>query len=110
MFIFNAELVLLTITREGEILQINSWPQALLIFAMAILGAFAFTNAVQGWFITKNKWYEIPLFLLAALILFYPAVVTRIFNLDQSLRYYMYLLGLAIYASAYLVQRLRLKP
>jgi len=110
MFIFNAELVLLTITREGEILQINSWPQALLIFAMAILGAFAFTNAVQGWCLTKNKWYEIPLFLLAALILLYPAVVTRILSLDHSLRYYMYLLGLAVYASAWLIQRLRLKP
>jgi TRAP-type uncharacterized transport system fused permease subunit len=109
MFIFNAELVLLNITREGEIHQINNWPQALLIFTMAVFGAFAFTNAVQGWFIAKNIWYEIPLFLIAALILFYPAVVTRIFNLDHSLRYYMYFVGLAIYGSAYLVQKLRLK-
>lgn len=82
--------------------------QALLIFTMAILGAFAFTNAVQGWFITKNKWYEAPLFLIASLILFYPAIVTRIFNLDYGLRYYMYFLGMGVYGLSYLVQKSRL--
>jgi len=100
MFVFNAELVLH---------QINSWPQALLIFIMAIFGAFAFTNAVQGWFLTKNKWYEIPLFLIASLILFWPALVTKIFNLDYSLRYYMYFAGIAVYGLSYLIQKLRLK-
>jgi len=99
MFVFNAELILYGI---------NSFPQALLIFAMAILGAFAFTNAVQGWFIIKNKWYEIPLFLIASLILFYPAIVTKIFNLDHNLRYYMYFVGIVVYGLAYLVQKLRL--
>ncbi len=100
MFIFNTELILFGI---------DNWPQALLIFAMAALGSFAFSSAVQGWFIIKNKWYEFPLFLLAALILFYPAVVTKSFNLNHSLRYYMYFLGIAIYALAYLVQKLRIK-
>ncbi|MCP4256295.1 MAG: TRAP transporter permease [Planctomycetes bacterium] len=100
MFVFNAELVLH---------QINNWPQAILIFVMAIFGAFAFTNAVQGWFITRNKWYEIPLFLIAALILFWPAVVTKIFNLDDSFRYYMYIVGIAVYGLSYLIQKLRLK-
>lgn len=100
MFVFNAELIL-----HG----INNWPQALLIFTMAIFGAFAFTNAVQGWFITKNKWYEVPLFLIASLILFCPTVVTKIFNLDYNLRYYMYFVGMAIYGLSYLVQKLRLK-
>jgi len=109
MFVFNAELILLRVGPGLEVYEINSWLQALLIFAMAVLGAFAFTNAVQGWCITKNKWYEVPLFLLAALVLFWPAVITRTFNLDHSLRYYFYGLGLAIYASAYLLQRLRLK-
>ena len=100
MFVFNAELIL-----HG----INNFPQALLIFIMAILGAFAFTNAVQGWFIIKNKWYEIPLFLIASLILFYPAIVTKILNLDYNLRYYMYFVGMAVYGLSYLVQKLRLK-
>jgi TRAP transporter 4TM/12TM fusion protein len=100
MFVFNAELILYGI---------NSLPQALLIFIMAIFGAFAFANAVQGWFIIKNKWYEIPLFLIASLILFYPAVITRIFNLNYGLRYYIYFAGIAVYGLAYLVQKLRLK-
>ncbi len=100
MFVFNAELVLFGI---------NSLSQALLIFVMAIFGAFAFTNAVQGWFIIKSKWYEIPLFLIASLILFYPAIVTKIFNLNHNLRYYMYFLGMAVYGISYLIQRLRMK-
>ncbi|MDT8302393.1 MAG: TRAP transporter permease [Sedimentisphaerales bacterium] len=100
MFVFNAELVLH---------QVNNWPQALLIFIMAIFGAFAFTNALQGWFVTKNKWYEIPLFLIASLILFWPAIVTKIFNLDYSFRYYMYIGGIAIYGLSYLIQKRRLK-
>jgi len=100
MFVFNAELVLY---------QINSWHQVLLIFVMAVFGVFAFTNAVQGWFLTKNKWYEIPLFLSASLILFWPAIVTKIFKLDDSLRYYMYFVGIAVYSLPYLIQKLRLK-
>jgi TRAP-type uncharacterized transport system fused permease subunit len=100
MFVFNAELVL-----HG----INNFAQALLIFIMAIFGAFAFTNAVQGWFVIKNKWYEVPLFLIASLILFHPAIVTKIFNLDYNLRYYMYFVGMVVYGLSYLVQKLRLK-
>ncbi len=98
MFVFNAELVLFGIHNLG---------QALVIFVMAIFGAFAFSNAVQGWFITKNKVYEMPLFIVASVILFYPAIVTKIFNLDHGLRYYMYILGFAIYGLAYLIQRSR---
>jgi len=98
MFIFNAELLLYGV---------DSVAQGLLIFTMATLGAFAFGNATQGWLIARNKWYEVPLFLAASLLLFYPAIATRIFRLDYSLRYYMYLLGLAFYATAYVTQRLR---
>ncbi|MHC4742860.1 MAG: TRAP transporter permease [Planctomycetota bacterium] len=108
MFIFNAELVLLRLGPDMEFYSINSWPRAILIFAMAVLGAFAFTNAVQGWFVTKNKWYEIPIFLAASLILFCPALLTKIFGL-QVHPYYFYPVGVGIYGSAYLLQRLRLK-
>jgi TRAP transporter 4TM/12TM fusion protein len=100
MFIFNAELVLIGVT---------SFAQAMLVFAMAILGAFAFSNAVQGWFILKNKWYEVPIYLLASVIFFYPAIVTKVFSLDYGLRYYMYLVAMVVYATAYLIQRARLR-
>lgn len=100
MFVFNAELLLHGVT---------SVPQAILIFIMATLAAFAFGNATQGWFLVKNRWYELPLFLGASLILFYPGIMTRLLRLDHGLRYYMYVIGLALYASAYLTQRLRLR-
>jgi TRAP-type uncharacterized transport system fused permease subunit len=100
MFVFNAELVLYGV---------ESFAQAILIFVMAILGAFAFTNAVQGWFITRNRWYEVPLFLVASLVFFFPAVVTRVLNLDPGIRYYMYLVALAVYAGVFLLQRARVR-
>ena len=99
MFVFNAELVLYGV---------ESFAQAMLVFGMAILGAFAFTNAVQGWFITRNKWYEVPIFLAASLVFFFPAVVTRALGLDPGLRYYMYLVALAFYAGAFLIQKTRI--
>ena len=98
MFVFNTELILFGI---------HNLAQALLIFTMAVFGAFAFSNAVQGWFIIKNEWYEFPLFLIASVIFFFPAIVTKLFNLDHSLRYYMYFFGFAVYAFAYLIQKIR---
>jgi len=98
MFVFNPELVL-----HG----VENVFQGFLIFGMAVLGAFAFTNAVQGRFIVKNKWYEVLLFLLAALIFFYPAILTKAFHWNESLRYYMGFAAAAVYALAYLTQRRR---
>lgn len=100
MFVFNAELLLYGVT---------SVPQAMLVFAMAAMAAFAFANATQGWFLVKNRLYELPLFLGASLILFYPALLTKLLHLDYGLRYYMYAVGLALYGLAYLAQRPRLR-
>jgi len=98
MFVFNPELVLYNITNIFQIL---------LIFGMAVIGAFAFTNAVQGWFLIKNKWYDIPIFLISSLILFYPSLLTKIFHLDPDLRYYMYFVGLILYLFAFGLQKFR---
>lgn len=98
MFVLNAELILFGV---------HNLAQALLIFAMAAFGAFAFANAVQGWFVLKNKIYEIPLFLIASIIFFYPALVTNLLNLSYGVRYYMYGAGFLIYGSVYLMQRFR---
>ncbi|MBW1984308.1 MAG: TRAP transporter permease, partial [Deltaproteobacteria bacterium] len=67
MFIFNADLILHNI---------NSWPQGLTIFAMACIGNFAFASATQGWFITRNALYEIPLFLCVTFMLMRPDQVS----------------------------------
>jgi len=104
MFIFNTDLILYGI---------DSWPLGILIFAMAVLAAFAFTSALQGFFITKNKWYEVPLFLIAALILFNPRVISNFLNLPPGNKYFFYILGVAIFAGIAVLQKVRmgiLKP
>ena len=76
---------------------------------MAVLGAMCFTSAVQGWFTTNNKWWEIPLLLAATLILFNPGSVINFFKLDMSMKYYMYLSGMAIMGGVYAMQKIRVK-
>ncbi len=100
MFVFNPDLILYHIT---------SWPKIIMIFVMAIFGSFAFASALQGWFLTKNKWYEIPFFLAAAWILFNPAGILHWLHLPDSMKYYMYLIGLLIWGLLYLEQKMRLK-
>ncbi|MGD9380730.1 MAG: TRAP transporter permease [candidate division WOR-3 bacterium] len=100
MFVFNAELILFGI---------HNFAQALLIFTMAAFGAFAFANAVQGWFVIKNKVYEMPLFLIASVIFFYPALITNVLNLSHEMRYYMYAGGFLIYGLLYVLQKYRQK-
>jgi len=101
MFVFNAELLLVDIS--------NGW-QILLIWVTAILGVLAFTNVVQGWLIVRTKWYEIILLLAAAGLFFLPGRAATFVGLDQSLRYLMYLPGIGIYGSIYLMQTLRRGP
>ena len=97
MFIFNADLIL-----DG----ITSWPLGLLIFAMACIGNFAFASATQGWLITRNKFYEIPILLCVTFILMQPKYVAQWIGFQQS-PYWTYLIGLAIMGALYLSQRWR---
>ena len=98
MFIFNSDLILHNI---------NSWIQALLIFAMACVGNFAFASATQGWFVARNKFYEIPLFLFVTLNLMRPDLIARWVGLPHGQRYWTYLIGLALFGVLYLMQRPR---
>ena len=95
MFIFNADLILHNI---------SSWPQGLLIFAMACVGNFAFASATQGWFVTKNRIYELPLFLFITLNLMRPDLIASWLGIAQEKRYWTYLIGLALYGFLYLIQ------
>ncbi|MGD9090795.1 MAG: DUF3394 domain-containing protein, partial [Desulfobacterales bacterium] len=99
MFIFNTDLILHNI---------NSWPQGLLIFAMACVGNFAFASATQGWFVAKNRIYEIPLFLCVTLTLMRPDLIASWIGLPHDQRYWTYLIGLGIYGALYLMQRPRI--
>jgi TRAP-type uncharacterized transport system fused permease subunit len=98
MFIFNSDLILHNIT---------SWTQGLLIFAMACMGNFAFASATQGWFVARNKFYEIPLFLAVTLSLMRPDLIAQWVGLPHGQRYWTYLIGLALFGLLYLMQRPR---
>jgi TRAP transporter 4TM/12TM fusion protein len=99
MFIFNGDLILQ---------DISSWPQGILIFLMACLGNFAFASATQGWFVAKNRIYDIPLLLCVTLILMRPDLIAQWVGLAYEQRYWTYLIGLAIYGFIYLLQRPRI--
>jgi len=98
MFIFNSDLILHNV---------NNWPQGILIFVMACVGNFAFASATQGWFVTKNRLYEVPLFLFVTLNLMRPDLIASWVGLPHEQRYYTYLIGLAVLGLLYLMQRPR---
>jgi len=100
MFIFNTDLILHNIF---------SWPQAILIFIMTCIGNFAFASATQGWLVTKNRVYELPILLLATFILMRPDAVAGWFGVPHEQRYWMYLIGLAVFGVVYLLQRPRIQ-
>ena len=99
MFIFNGDLILHNI---------YSWPQGILIFVMACIGNFAFASATQGWFVARNKFYELPLFLCVTFILMRPDAVSSWVGLPHDQRYWVYPIGLALFGLLYLLQRPRI--
>ena len=101
MFVFNSDLILHNI---------NSWPQGFLIFAMACVGNFAFASATQGWFIKRNRFYEVPIFLCVTLTLMRPELISSWIGIPHEQRYWAYSIGLGIYSLLYLMQRFRGAP
>jgi TRAP-type uncharacterized transport system fused permease subunit len=99
MFIFNSDLILHNV---------YSWPQGILIFLMACLGNFAFASATQGWFVARNKIWELPLFLSVTITLMRPDLIASLIGIPQEQRYWTYLIGLGIFGLVYLMQRPRI--
>ena len=85
----------------------DSWTQGVFIFAMACVGNFAFASATQGWFITRNKVWEIPLLLGVTYIMMQPGFVAKFLGVPDGQRYWCYLIGLALWGAIYLIQRPR---
>jgi TRAP transporter 4TM/12TM fusion protein len=98
MFIFNTELILH---------EIYSWPQGILIFIMTCVGNFAFASATQGWFVARNKIWEIPLFLVVTFILMQPHRIAEWVGLPHEQRYYTYLIGLILFGLLFIFQKMR---
>jgi hypothetical protein len=63
MFIFNTNLLLMDI--------VSAWQLALTI-ASAVVANLMFAAASQGWFLTRNRWYEAAALLLVTFTLFRP--------------------------------------
>ncbi|HUT85600.1 MAG TPA: TRAP transporter fused permease subunit, partial [Elusimicrobiales bacterium] len=100
MFIFNAELILYNV---------NNFPQAVLIFVTACLGSFAFASITQGWFVVKNKFYDYVLLAVVTIMMFLPSSVACQLGIAHQNRYYVYLIGLAMYGLIYITQKSREK-
>lgn len=99
VFVFNPMVLLIGVDR---------WGPGLLIFAATVLGMLAFTNAVQGWGIVRNKWYDMPLFLSASALFFVPNVIVEVLGI-QLLHYgWLYLAGVVLYFSTFILQKGRL--
>jgi len=102
MFIFNSDLILHNIF---------SWPLGILIFTMACIGKFAFASATQGWFVAKNRFYEIPLFLFVTLVMMRPGMIAAWIGLPYEQRYWVCFIGLSVFALLYFMQKPRIpKP
>nr|MBC8413195.1 DUF3394 domain-containing protein [bacterium] len=96
MFIFNHDLILHNI---------NSWGLAILIFTMACIGNFSFAAATLGWFISKNKWYEVPILLAVTFIMMQPGIIADWFSIEN--KYLVYIAGLIIFAGIFFSQARR---
>lgn len=100
MFVFNPMLLLV-----GS----HGWLQGMYVFTTAVFGVLAFTNAVQGWFLTANKWYEVPIFLFASALFFLPNVFNDLFALGPVAYYLWFPVGIAVYAGAWGIQKIRIR-
>ncbi|PNU20143.1 C4-dicarboxylate ABC transporter [Geothermobacter hydrogeniphilus] len=96
MFIFNHDLLLWNI---------NSWGLAILIFVMTCLGAFAFAGATQGWFAWRNRWWDVPLLLLVAAMMFRPDFFGELLGIENH--YIAYIPGLIVLGLVIAWQKLR---
>jgi len=98
MFVFNPELLLCGV---------RSPFQMLLIFTLAVIGCCAFANAMQGWFATKNKWYEIPVLLIIAFCVLNPKGASNLLGIPWQYRYFVSGAAVLLYALVYGWQRHR---
>lgn len=97
MFIFNTDILLY---------HIDNWLLALTIFVMTCLGTFAFASLTQGYFIARNRWYEVPVLLAICAIMFRPGYFAQVLGMGDN-KHWLYLLGIGLWVLLYLLQRPR---
>lgn len=62
LFIFNNQLLLIDV----------GWIEGMFVFITATIAMLVFAAATQGWFITRLKFWEVPILLLIAFAIFRP--------------------------------------
>ena len=86
------------ITNPGEIA---------LIFLTAVAGMFAFSSATQGWVLTKTSILERVMLLLVVPLMLVPNLTSEWLHLNSE--YIAYIIGFAIYATVYMMQKNKIK-
>jgi len=81
----------------------------ILVFAMACVGNFAFASATQGWFVAKNRFYEIPIFLSVTVLAMRPDAVASWIGIPYDQRYWVYPIALGVFGLLYILQRPRIQ-
>jgi TRAP-type uncharacterized transport system fused permease subunit len=74
---------------------------------MTCIGTCAFAGATQGWFIAKNRWYELLALILVCGMTFRPYFFAGMLGIEE--RHLSYLLGAALFVAIYAVQKLRVR-
>ena len=98
IFMFNSELILH---------DVSGWGQGLFIFGLACAGTCTFAAATQGWLICRNRFYEVPVLLVAALLLFLPGRVAEWVHVPHASRYWMCVPGFVLIGLVVLAQSRR---
>lgn len=113
MFFFNPELLLIAgvdplnpANPQGWIWITNPL-EILIIFTGAFIGMAAFSCFTQGYFITFTNIFERFAFLLVMPFMFLPKIMEEYINLPSH--YMSYLIGLAIFALLYFIQKSKIK-
>lgn len=113
MFFFNPELLLisgvdaLNPSNPAGWIWITNPVEILVIFATAFVGMLAFSCFTQGYFITHTNIIERLIFLVVVPFMFLPKIMETHLNLPDH--HISYLIGIAIFAGLYLMQKIRVK-
>lgn len=95
MFIFNTNLLLI---------DIHSWLDVAIIFLSTIVAMFAFVGITQNFLNRKNRWYEIVLLIISAIVLFRTDYMNQVFDLGA---WGWNVLGIGLFMLVYFSQLLK---
>ncbi|CZE48631.1 TRAP transporter permease [Campylobacter geochelonis] len=106
-FFFNSKLLLIEKVVDPNDPKTIEWisnpAEIALILTGAAVGMFAFSSALQGWFITKCSWLERAIMLAIVPFVMVPNMVMKYCDFVTS-EYASYAIGFAIYAAIFAKQ------